>query len=133
MKKLSSKQRQALDLLKQYIAKKGYSPTVRELAAMLGHNSPSTTHDLLKKLQQKGYIKNVGIRAIEILAPYDELKSEADLIIQEIAALICTYDYPIEVLQDVHQRLTDSADPNYVRQQVRYLRNFVDAGLVAKQ
>src|SRR5690606_11921700 len=105
MKKLSTRQRQALDILKQHITDHGYAPTVRELAEMIGHKSSSTTHNVLKKLQEKGYIKSVGVRAIEILAPYDELQSESDLIANEISELLSNYDFPLEVLQDVQKRL----------------------------
>lgn len=133
MNKLSTRQQQALDILKQHISDNGYAPTVRELAEMIGHKSSSTTHNVLKKLQEKGYIKNVGVRAIEILSPYDELQSESEMIANEIATLISTYDYPLEVLQDVHKRLADCADSNYARQQARYLQNIAEAGLVAKK
>jgi len=133
MKKLSNKQRQALDILKQHITDHGYAPTVRELAEMIGHKSSSTTHNILRKLQEKGYIKNVGPRAIEILAPKNELQSESDLIANEISELLSKYDFPLEVLQDVHKRLGDSRDPGYVRQQERYLRNVASAGLASNK
>lgn len=133
MKKLSKRQQQALDILKQHISEHGYAPSVRELAEMIGHKSSSTTHNVLKRLQEKGYIKNVGVRAIEILAPNDELQSESDLIANEISELLCRYDFPLEVLRDVQKRLGDSKDPSYVRQQVRYLRNVVGAGLASNK
>jgi len=133
MKKLSARQKQVLDILKQHITDHGYSPTVRELAEMIGHKSSSTTHNVLKKLQEKGYIKNVGIRAVEILAPYDELQSESDMLANEIAKLVSTYDFPLVVLQDVHKRLAECTDPNYARQQVRYLQHIVDAGLASNK
>lgn len=133
MKKLSNRQKQALDILNQHIADHGYSPTVRELAAMLGHKSSSTTHNVLKKLQEKGYIKSFGVRAIEILVPNDELQSESDLIANDISELLSKYDFPLEVLKDVHKRLGDSRDPGYVRQQVRYLRNVVNAGIATNK
>jgi hypothetical protein len=67
------------------------------------------------------------------MEPYNELQSESDMIAYEIAKLISAYDFPLGVLQDVHKRLADCAEPNYARQQVRYLKNIVDAGLVAKK
>src|SRR5690606_18827488 len=98
-----------------------------------GHKSSSTTHNILSRLREKGYIKNVGPRAIEILAPIDELQSESDLIANEISELLSRYDFPLEVLQDVQKRLEDSRDPGYVRKQVRYLRNVVNAGLTSNK
>lgn len=69
MEKLTSKQNQVLDYLKQSIAKNGYPPTVREIGSALGLRSPATTHAHLSTLENKGYIKKVGAknRAIELL------------------------------------------------------------------
>lgn len=133
MQKLSKKQQEAIDLLKQHIAEKGYSPTVRELAEMLGHKSSSTTHAVMKKLQEKGYIKNVGVRAIEILAPDENLHSELEFMADELAKLVSNYNFPKEVLKDTFQRLFFCTDPNYIQQQVQYLQKLVDADIVAKK
>lgn len=133
MKKLSNKEQEALNLLKQHIAEKGYSPTVRELAEMLGHQSPSTTHAVLKKLREKGYIKNVGVRAIEILAPDDSLHSELEFMADELAKLVSNYNFPKEVLKDTFQRLFFCTDPNYALQQVQYLQKLVDAEIVSSK
>lgn len=69
MEKLTSKQNQVLDYLKQSIAKNGFPPTVREIGQALGLSSPATTHAHLSTLEKKGYIKKVGAknRAIELL------------------------------------------------------------------
>lgn len=69
MEKLTSKQNQVLDFLKQSIAKNGFPPTVREIGAALGLRSPATTHAHLNTLESKGYIKKCDSknRAIELL------------------------------------------------------------------
>ncbi len=69
MEKLTSKQNQVLDYLKQFIAKKGYPPTVREICSALNLSSPATVHAHLNTLVDKGYIRknNSKNRAIELL------------------------------------------------------------------
>lgn len=51
----------------------------------------------------------------------------------QITQLIGKYDFPLSVLQDVDGRLRDSDDPYYAAQQLRYLNNIVDAGLVQEK
>ena len=69
MEKLTSKQNQVLDYLKQFMAKKGFPPTVREICSALNLSSPATVHAHLNTLSDKGYIKknNSKNRAIELL------------------------------------------------------------------
>ena len=55
MEKLTSKQNNVLDYLKQFLAKKGYPPTVREICAALNLSSPATVHAHLNTLEEKGY------------------------------------------------------------------------------
>lgn len=101
---------------------------------MLVLKSSSTVHGYLERLEEKGLIKLVGPRAIEILhIEKEEPTDEAHAVIQEIAALLSKYDFPLEVLKDVHKRLVDCTEPQYVRQQARYLHSIVDAGLVSEK
>lgn len=68
--KLSSRQTKIIDFIKQYQAKKGYSPTVREIAAAVGLASSSTVHGHLERLEQRGYIRRGDAkspRAIETI------------------------------------------------------------------
>ena len=66
---LTSKQNKVLDYLKQFMAKKGYPPTVREIGSALNLSSPATVQAHLNNLAEKGYIKknNSKNRAIELL------------------------------------------------------------------
>lgn len=43
--------------------------------------------------------------------------------IDELNKLINKYDFPLEVLEDVNNRVRDNQDENYIKQQVRYLEN----------
>ena len=66
---LTNRQRQVLDYLISEIKKKGYAPSVREIGIALGLRSPSTVHQHLIALEQKGSIRRHGerMRALEIV------------------------------------------------------------------
>ena len=57
MKKSELRQNEILDYMKKTIAKKGYSPTVREICAALDIKSTSTVHSDIKALEDKGLVK----------------------------------------------------------------------------
>jgi len=56
MEKLTEKQLLTLNVVKDYIQKYGYSPTIREICVECGVNSPATIHASIKILKRKGYI-----------------------------------------------------------------------------
>lgn len=56
---LTEKQKKIYKSIKKYIKENKISPTVRELCAINGLNSPATVHDYLKRLKEKGYIKYI--------------------------------------------------------------------------
>ena len=58
---------------------------------------------------------------------------ELEYVLEEINTMISTYDYPIYVLQDVEKRLLDCQDVYYAKQQLRYLVNLANSGLVKKE
>ena len=64
--------------IKEYINKKGYSPTVRELCKMTGKNRPGTVEDHLKKLKETGYITFIPnlSRTIRIIKVVDNIEQE---------------------------------------------------------
>lgn len=49
--------------------------------------------------------------------------------IDEINELLSQYSFPFAVLKDVNHRLECCKDEKYVKQQLRYLKNLVAAGL----
>lgn len=69
LKKLSQRQLDILNFIKQEVREKGYPPSVREIAEAVGLASSSTVHGHLERLQQKGLIRRdpTKPRAIEIL------------------------------------------------------------------
>lgn len=67
--KISDKQRQILEYIKQEILKKGYPPAVREICEAVGLKSTSSVHAHLESLEKNGYIRRdpTKPRAIEII------------------------------------------------------------------
>ncbi len=70
MIKLTARQQQVLDIIKQSINETGFPPTRAEIAKQLGFRSPNAAEEHLKALARKGAIEMVpgasrGIRIIE--------------------------------------------------------------------
>lgn len=66
---LTAQEQRILDALSAYQREKGYAPSQRELAKMVGLKSPNTVDYHLKKLEAKGFVqcpKNRS-RAVELL------------------------------------------------------------------
>ena len=66
--KISRKQQEILDYLKEEILSKGYPPTVREICEKVGLRSTSSVHSHQNTLERNGYIRRdpTKPRAIEI-------------------------------------------------------------------
>lgn len=66
--KISAKQQEILDYIKDEILKKGYPPTVREICETVHLKSTSSVHSHLETLEKNGYIRRdpTKPRAIEI-------------------------------------------------------------------
>ncbi|MFH1712279.1 MAG: winged helix-turn-helix transcriptional regulator, partial [Patescibacteria group bacterium] len=66
---LTKKQREVLDYIESFIQDNGYTPSYREIAHGLGLSSPSTVHQHIQALCDKGVI-NTGddgaARSIEL-------------------------------------------------------------------
>lgn len=67
--KISDKQREILDVIKNDILNKGYPPTVRELCEAVNLKSTSSIHSHLDALEKNGYIRRDPSkpRTIEII------------------------------------------------------------------
>jgi repressor LexA len=67
---LTRRQREALDIITAHIEKRGYPPTVRELAEMLGISGPKGAKKFLDILEKKGYIERrpESSRAVRVIA-----------------------------------------------------------------
>ncbi|MEH7526076.1 transcriptional repressor LexA [Bacillus sp. JJ1503] len=69
MAKLSKRQQDILNFIKEEVRQKGYPPSVREIGEAVGLASSSTVHGHLARLESKGLIRRdpTKPRAIEIL------------------------------------------------------------------
>lgn len=67
--KISAKQEEILEYIKQQILQKGYPPAVREICEAVHLKSTSSVHSHLETLEKNGYIRKdpTKPRAIEIL------------------------------------------------------------------
>ena len=67
--KISLKQKEILEYIKEEILKRGYPPTVREICETVNLRSTSSVHSHLEKLEKNGYIRRdpTKPRAIEIV------------------------------------------------------------------
>lgn len=67
--KISAKQREILEYIKQEILNKGYPPAVREICEAVHLKSTSSVHSHLETLEKNGYIRRdpTKPRAIEIM------------------------------------------------------------------
>ena len=70
-KELTSTQEKLLNFLRNFLLKKGFPPTLREIASHFGLQGPKGPQKTLHILERKGYIRKTpgGSRAIEILKP----------------------------------------------------------------
>lgn len=60
------RQQAVLDYLQDHLAKRGYQPSVREIAAHFGWSNPNSVEVHLRALEQKGYIQRSRGRARSI-------------------------------------------------------------------
>ena len=58
--KITDKQREILEYIKEMILKKGYPPAVREICEAVHLKSTSSVHSHLESLEKNGYIRPVS-------------------------------------------------------------------------
>ena len=54
---LTERQKQVLDMIRDYARSKGYPPSVREICKAVGLSSTASVHNHLHKLQDMGFIQ----------------------------------------------------------------------------
>jgi len=60
---MTSKQRQVLDFIHEFIQKNGHSPSYEEICAGLGRKSKASIHATVRRLREDGWIYGVEGRA----------------------------------------------------------------------
>ncbi len=89
--KISEKQQQILDYIKEQILNKGYPPSVRDICSAVDLRSTSSVHSHLEKLEKNGYIRRdpSKSRTIEIIDDdFNDVRREMSYVpeIGEVAA-----------------------------------------------
>lgn len=77
MKKSEQRQNEILEFMKNTIAEKGYSPTVREICQALNVKSTSTVHSDIKVLEEKGLVKKDPAKPRTVLPVDSSIKHPA--------------------------------------------------------
>jgi repressor LexA len=77
---LSPRQREVLEVIRDYVERHGYPPSIREIGDIVGLHSTSSVAYQLRALERKGYLRRDGNRprAVGVLSEADEL-SESGL------------------------------------------------------
>ena len=100
MVSLTKKQREILSFIENFIERKGYSPSYREIAAHFKLSSPSTIFEHIKNLAAKGFItaSENEARSIELTSiPQGDLV-RGDIATIPLAGMIAAGE-PIEAVQ----------------------------------
>ena len=104
MEKLTKRQEDALNFIKEYIVAHGYPPTVREIAKELNVSSPATIQAHLDRLADKGYIKKGSNknRTIELMVQNEFNKTSEEVIEVPLLGKI-TAGSPIEAIENPNE------------------------------
>ncbi len=100
METLTKKQEETLQAIKKFIAKNGYSPSVREVCDMMNLSSTATVFVHMRHLMNKGYISqtNNKFRTLEVLVPNEYLETSDDVVSVPLLGKI-TAGNPIEAIE----------------------------------
>ena len=100
MEKLTSQQEKMLDKIKQYMVRRGYAPTVRELCQEMNLSSTATVQVHLNNLEKKGYLKKEDgkNRTIELLVD-NEYMPKNELVVDVPLLGKITAGNPIEAIE----------------------------------
>ena len=101
MEKLTKRQEDTLQFVKEYIVSHGYPPTVREIAKALNVSSPATIQAHLDGLADKGYIKKGSNknRTIELMVN-NEFSNKEELVVDVPLLGKITAGSPIEAIEN---------------------------------
>lgn len=106
MEKLTIKQEEVLIVIKKYIAKNGYAPTVRELCEELHLSSPATVFVHLKHLINKGYLSqtNSKFRTLEVKVPNEFANTKDEVVNIPLLGKVAAGN-PIEAIEHPEEYL----------------------------
>lgn len=104
---LTPKKKKIMDYLQKYQEKRGYFPTLAEIAKKLRVSSKATVHQHLAELEASGYLKRGFNSARDITLSISEKEPYLDgsSVQLQVAGLI-TAGEPIEAIEDKTQTMT---------------------------
>ena len=107
MEKLTKRQNDTLQFVKEYIVSHGYPPTVREIAEALNVSSPATIQAHLDGLADKSYIKKGSNknRTIELMVDNEFMNKDNQVIDVPLLGKI-TAGLPIEAIENPNNYFT---------------------------
>lgn len=105
MVKLSKRQQDILDFIKDEVKLKGYPPSVREIGEAVGLASSSTVHGHLARLESKGFIRRdpTKPRAIEILNFDEESNIPKSKVVNVPVVGKVTAGQPITAIENIEE------------------------------
>ncbi len=77
MQRLTARQQQVLEYIRNSIAERGYPPTLREIGAHMGIRSTNGVNDHLRALERKGYLTREDMKSRAIKPRESSLVSRA--------------------------------------------------------
>lgn len=97
---LTKKQEEVLTVIKKFIAKNGYSPSVREVCELMNLSSTATVFVHMRHLMNKGYLKQTDnkFRTLEVLVPNEYLETKDDVVSVPLLGKV-TCGNPIEAIE----------------------------------
>ncbi len=101
---LTKRQKQALDFIKSYTQKKGYAPSLEEIARHLGLSSVSTAHHHVQSLEDLGYIQKIDHQPRSVAAT-----AKAQAIEIPVLGVIAA-GQPIEAVETSDETITVTKD-----------------------
>jgi len=104
MAKISKRQQEILEFIKDEVKRKGYPPSVREIGEAVGLASSSTVHGHLERLELKGLIRRdpTKPRAIEILEMEESYTPKVRVVNVPIVGRV-TAGQPITAVENVEE------------------------------
>ncbi len=124
--KLTDRQQQILDLIRQTVARTGFPPTRAEIAQALGFRSPNAAEDHLKALARKGAIEltagaSRGIRLKDSAAAPTQASLPLPALAQLLLPLVGRVAAGSPILAAEHVEREVGVDPNLFAQAPDYL------------
>ncbi|GAA4552410.1 transcriptional repressor LexA [Pseudonocardia xishanensis] len=87
---LTPRQRKVLEVIRDWVERFGYPPSVREIGDAVGLTSTSSVHHQLRTLERKGYLRRDPnrTRAVDVRSPEEEAPEQGDVVERPAPAFV---------------------------------------------